>query len=207
VVQATRVVDPGFFIMALFGEALYDVFKESSWELDRMNRQLISDLWVMIEPVVGPEGIELVELEFRPEGGRWVLRLYVDTPGGVTLEDCELVSRQVGALLDIKNPIERPYTLEVSSPGINRVIRRKKDFNLFAGLPVCIRTRRKLEGRRNFSGTLKGTENSRIVLEIDGTRVEIDLEEVDKARLDLPEEDLLRRDLRKGAARTGEVLW
>lgn len=172
-----------------------------------MDKQLISQLWAMIEPVVAPEGIELVELEFRPESSRWILRLYIDTPGGVTLEHCELVSRQVGALLDIKDVILHPYNLEVSSPGINRVLRREKDFNLFAGSPARIRTLRKLEGRRNFTGILKGTEKSRVILESDGKRIEIDLEDVEKARLDLPEEDVLRRDLRKGAAGTGELPW
>ncbi|MEI7447997.1 MAG: ribosome maturation factor RimP [Desulfomonile sp.] len=172
-----------------------------------MKQQLVSSLWAMIEPILAPEGIELVELEFRPEGGRWVLRLYIDSPGGVTLDECELVNRQVGALLDIKDPIQYPYNLEVSSPGINRVLRKEKDFNLFAGSPVRVRTRRKLEGRHNFVGTLKGMENSKIVLEVDGKRVEIEPEDVEKARLDLPEEELIRRDLRRGAAKTGDGRW
>jgi ribosome maturation factor RimP len=158
----------------------------------------------MVEPILEPEGIELVELEFKLESGRWVLRLYIDTPGGVTLDDCELVSRQVGALLDIKDPIDRSYTLEVSSPGINRVLRREKDFRSFAGSPVRIRTRRKIGGQRNFRGTLKGMENSRIILEVDGNRVEINPEDLEKARLDLPETELFRQDLRRRAGMTGD---
>jgi ribosome maturation factor RimP len=169
-----------------------------------MDRDLIPSLWSMIEPVLEPEGIELVDIEFRLEGGRWVLRLYIDTPQGVTLNDCELVSRQVGALLDIKNPIERRYVLEVSSPGINRVLRKERDFRLFAGSPVRIRTRRKLTGRRNFQGILKGMEDSAIVLEVDGARVEIDPKNVEKANLDLSEDDLFRKDLRKRAVRAGD---
>jgi len=158
----------------------------------------------MIEPVLEPEGIELVDIEFKLEGGRWVLRLYIDTPQGVTLDDCELVSRQVGALLDIRDPIEHRYVLEVSSPGINRVLRRERDFRLFAGSPVRIRTRRKLTGRRNFQGILKGMEDSAIILEVDGARVEIDPENVEKANLDLSEDDLFRKDLRKRAVRAGD---
>ncbi len=169
-----------------------------------MDRDLVPSLWSIIEPVLEPEGIELVDIEFKLEGGRWVLRLFIDTPRGVTLDDCELVSRQVGALLDIKDPIEHRYVLEVSSPGINRVLRREKDFQNFAGSPVRIRTRTKLTGRRNFRGILKGLQNSKIVLEIDGSTLEIDPSNLEKANLDLSEDDLFRKDLRKRAARAGD---
>jgi ribosome maturation factor RimP len=169
-----------------------------------MDREFLTSLWTLIEPVLEPEGIELVELEFKLEGGRWVLRLYIDTPGGATLNDCELVSRQVGALLDLKDPIERAYTLEVSSPGINRVLRREKDFRSFTGSPVQIRTRRKMNGRRNFQGILRGMDNSRVILEVDGKRVEIDPDDIEKAHLDLPDADLFRGDLRRGAVSTGD---
>ncbi len=169
-----------------------------------MDRELISALWRLIEPVLEPDGIELVEVEFKPEGGRWVLRLYIDSPVGVTLDDCEFTSRQIGALLDIKDPIHRPYTLEVSSPGINRVLRKEKDFNLFAGSPVRLKTRRKVAGRRNFQGILKGMENSKIVIEVEGDRIEISSEDLEKARLDLPEQELFRGDLRRGSVITGD---
>ena len=165
-----------------------------------MNRELVASLWQLIEPILEPEGIELVDVEFKTESGRWVLRLYIDAPGGVKLDHCELVSRQVGALLDMEDPIEHPYHLEVSSPGINRVLRREKDFYRFAGSPVRIRTRRKLDGRRNFQGTLKGVQNAKIVLEVDGQPIEISPEDLETARLDLPESDLIRRDLQKKAA-------
>ena len=107
-------------------------------------------MWELIEPVLEPEGIELVDIEFKNEMGRWVLRLYIDAPAGIKLDHCELVSRQVGALLDMKDPIDHSYHLEVSSPGINRVLRKERDFDLYAGSPVRIKTRRKLDGRRNF---------------------------------------------------------
>jgi ribosome maturation factor RimP len=169
-----------------------------------MDRELVNSLWSLIEPILEPDGIELVEVEFKPEGGRWVLRLYIDSLSGVTLDDCEFVSRQVGAFLDIKDPIERPYTLEVSSPGINRVLRKEKDFKLFAGSPIRLKTSRKVAGRRNFQGILKGMENSKIVIDVDGDRMEISPEDLEKARLDLPEQELFRRDLRRGAVTTGD---
>jgi ribosome maturation factor RimP len=169
-----------------------------------MDTELISSLWAFIEPILEPEGLELVEVEFKPEGGRWVLRLYIDAPGGVTLDDCELVSRQVGALLDMKDPIQQPYTLEVSSPGINRVLRKEKDFRSYAGSPIRLRTRRKVGGRRNFQGTLKGMENSMIILDVEGKRVEINPDDLEKARLDLPDSELFRQDLRRRAGTTGD---
>lgn len=169
-----------------------------------MDKELISSLWALIEPVLEPEGIELVELEFKMERGHWVLRLYIDTPTGVTLKECELVSRQVGALLDAEDPIRQAYNLEVSSPGINRVLRKDKDFNLFAGSPVRIRTRDKMNGRRNFLGILKGMEDQKIVLDIDGERIEIEPDAIEKAQLNLPESDLFRGDLRRRAVSTGD---
>ncbi len=155
-----------------------------------MDRNFIEQLWKMIDPILEPEGLELVELEYRPEGGRWMLRLYIDRPSGVTLDDCELASRQVGALLDIEDPIHHPYTLEVSSPGINRVLRREKDFQLYAGSPVVVRTSVKVNGRRNFNGTLRGVRDANVLVEINGEVVEIGLENIDKARLNLSQEEL-----------------
>ncbi len=169
-----------------------------------MEKDLVPTLWGLIEPIVEPEGIELVELEFSPKGPRWMLRIYIDRPTGVTLEDCALVSRQVSALLDIKDPIQHPYQLEVSSPGINRVLRKDKDFNLYSGSPVHIRTREKQGGRKNFGGILRGMENSKIVIEVDGDLVEISPENVEKARLEAPEHDLFHRNSRQGTVTTGD---
>ena len=169
-----------------------------------MDRGLISELWRLIEPVLEPEGLELVELEFKRDGSRSVLRLFIDRPNGVTLEDCELISRQVSALLDMEDPIEHRYFLEVSSPGINRVLRKEKDFIRFAGSQIRVKTRRKLGGRRNFLGTLKGVENSMIILDVDGCRIELAQEDIEKARLELPVSELFRRDTHTAAAVSGD---
>lgn len=155
-----------------------------------MHPQRIKQLWKMIEPILEPEDLELLEIEYRPQGGRSILRLYIDGPHGVTLDDCVLVSRQVGALLDMEDPIDHPYTLEVSSPGINRVLRREKDFRHFVGSPVAVKTRTKLNGKRTFLGTLSDVKESKIIVDVDGDLVEIELEEVDRARLNLPPEEL-----------------
>lgn len=169
-----------------------------------MDRDLISRLWSMIEPILEPEGLELVELEFRFESNRWVLRLYIDSPGGVGLAECELVSRQVGALLDMEDPIPQRYNLEVSSPGINRVLRKLEHFAKYTGSPVKIRAREKVDDRRNFKGILKGVRNSMIVVEIDGSEYEIAAENVETARLDLPETELFRKDLGNHRVATGD---
>ncbi|MGD9818837.1 MAG: ribosome maturation factor RimP [Desulfomonilaceae bacterium] len=169
-----------------------------------MTEPLISKLWNLIEPRLEADGIELVELEFRFETGRWVLRLYIDRPSGVNLDDCEICSRQISALLDIEDPIEQSYTLEVSSPGINRALRKLQDFERFAGNSVKIKTTTKIGGRRNFAGLLKGLRNSNIVVELEGMEVEIQPELVEKARLDLNPEKLFRNDLRRGTVQTGE---
>lgn len=169
-----------------------------------MDQELNLSLWDLIEPVLEADGIELAEIEFKMESGRWILRLYIDTPGGVTLDDCEYASRQVGALLDLKDPIRRAYVLEVSSPGINRVLRKARDFTRFAGSQVKLRTREKINGRRNFLGIIQGVEDSKIILDINGDRVEIRLEDLEKARLDLPESELFRGDLKRGSAGLGD---
>lgn len=164
-----------------------------------MYQQLIKELWNLIEPILEPEGLELVEVEYKPQGGRSILRIYIDGPQGVTLDDCALVSRQVGALLDMKDPIDNAYTLEVSSPGINRVLRREKDFRRFVGSPVALKTRTKLNGKRNFLGTLHDVQESKIIVDVEGNLVEIELEEVDRARLHLPPEELFgTKEMRRG---------
>jgi ribosome maturation factor RimP len=165
-----------------------------------MDRELIKNLWSIIEPIVEADGLELVEIEFKFESGRWILRTYIDGPTGINLDECEYISRQISAILDLKDPIDKAYTLEVSSPGINRVLRKESDFNRFAGSRVKIRTSTKLDGRRNFVGILKGVENNKVVLDVDGNRFEIDPDHIDKARLDLPQEELFGRDPRRGAA-------
>jgi ribosome maturation factor RimP len=168
---------------------------------------IIASLWEIIEPVLEPEGIELVDIEFKLENGRWVLRLYVDVETGISLDECELVSRQVSALLDIKDPIEHKYHLEVSSPGINRILRKEKDFCRFAGSRVKMRTGKKVDGRRNFAGQLLGVEDSKVVVEVDGQKMAIPLEDLEKAHLDLADEDLFRRDLRRGPVAVGDRKW
>jgi ribosome maturation factor RimP len=128
-------------------------------------------------------GIELVHLEYlRDRGGR-IMRLYIDKPGGVTLEDCAEVSRELSDLLDVRLPELGPYHLEVSSPGPNRPLSRPADFDRFRGQRVKIRTRAPIDGRRNFSGTLDGMADGAVRVNMGRGTVAIALEAISKAHL------------------------
>jgi ribosome maturation factor RimP len=137
-------------------------------------------------------GYDLVDLEWKHEGGSWLLRVYLDWPelsgnaasGGVGHEDCARVSHSLGAELDVADLIHVPFTLEVSSPGLNRPLKRESDFRRFTGRKARIRTRRPVgENRRNFAGTLRGADAGRVKIEVDGQLFEIPVEEVEKANL------------------------
>jgi ribosome maturation factor RimP len=138
----------------------------------------------IVRGVIEFAGMELVHLEMRHEAGGQVLRLYIDKEGGVTLDDCARVSRQVSAQLDSEDPIPGRYTLEVSSPGLDRPLTSEKDFARFAGRQVKVTTVVPLEGRRNFAGRLVGLADAivRVVLE-DGQEVGIPKDQIAKARL------------------------
>jgi ribosome maturation factor RimP len=130
-------------------------------------------------------GMELVHLEMKREPGGVFLRLFIDREGGVTLDDCSAVSRQLSAHLDVEDPIPHRYTLEVSSPGLDRPLYSDRDYQRFAGRRVRLSTYGPVEGRRNFTGRLSGLVDGavRLVLE-DGREVAIPREQVAKARLE-----------------------
>ena len=145
---------------------------------------LTAELRELAEPVVSSEGMELVDLEYRREGAGWVVRLYIDKPGGITHDDCKEISQLFGARLEVEDRIPHRYTLEVSSPGLDRVLRKPSDFERFAGRPVRITTERPLDGRRRFQGRLEGMQEDRVVLMTDvGERVALPLEWIAQARL------------------------
>src|SRR6185295_17065294 len=124
-------------------------------------------LFELLEPALAAMGFELADIDAH-FGRRGLLRLFIDREGGVTVDDCQRVSEQVGALLDVEDPLPGSYTLEVSSPGFDRRLRTQAHFERFVGERVRIEMRDALEGRRNFTGTLTGLENGNVVLEVDG---------------------------------------
>jgi len=136
----------------------------------------------ILEPVVTALGYELVELEFQARGG--LLRIYIDhQPEAVTLDDCERVSRQVSSVLDVEDPIPGAYSLEVSSPGLDRPLRKLSDFQRFAGFRAKLELTLPLNGRRRFSGTLRGVEADEVLMEVDGTPVRLPVKQIGKAHL------------------------
>ncbi|HHH45709.1 MAG TPA: ribosome maturation factor RimP [Thiotrichales bacterium] len=146
-------------------------------------------LKALLEPAARVAGCELLGVEYHPAGARSVLRLYIDRPEGVTLDDCEAVSYQVSGILDVEDPIPGHYVLEVSSPGFDRPLFGEQDYERFAGHRIDVRMQAPVEGRRRFRGVLHGLENGMIRLSLDdGTMVELPLDDVHRARL-VPEYD------------------
>jgi len=140
-------------------------------------------LCALLEPVLARLGYELVELEYAPGQGRALLRLYIDAPAGVGLDDCERVSREVSSLLDIEDPIPSAYTLEVSSPGFDRLLRSRAHFGRFVGSRVFVELKEPRAGRRRYTGTLLTVDEGGIALEVDRERVAMTFEEIGEARL------------------------
>ncbi len=121
-----------------------------------------------IVPLLADMDLELVDIEFRREGHGWVLRLFIDRPGGVTLENCTKVSREVSSYLEVEDSIEHAYHLEVSSPGLERPLKKEKDFILFSGRMARIKLREKRNDQRVFIGKLLGMENEEVLLDVAG---------------------------------------
>ena len=137
----------------------------------------------LIEPGLLAKGLELVDVEFKKEGKNWVLRVFIDKEGGVTLEDCQKISRLAGDLIEVEEVIEPAYTMEVSSPGLNRVLKKEKDFIRFSGKKIGIQCHAPLNGRKKFTGILKDFKNQSIHLEVDGQLQIIPINRVAKANL------------------------
>ena len=139
----------------------------------------------LLEPCVESMGYELADLELRREHRGQVLRLFIDRESGIALDDCERVSGQISALLDVEDPIQGHYSLEVSSPGLDRKLAKPQHFDRFAGRRVRINTHNGVDGRRNFSGTLRARRGDIVVLDQkDGAgAIELRLDDIKVARL------------------------
>jgi ribosome maturation factor RimP len=147
--------------------------------------QLLEEIRQVAEPILQSEGLELVDLEYQREAQGWVLRVYIDRDGGVTVEDCAEVSGELGAVLEVRDLIVNPYVLEVSSPGLTRSLKKPEDFKKFQNRLVKIRTFEPIDGRRNFKGILQGLEGEKVRLKMEGQLYEIPLEGIAKANLEI----------------------
>lgn len=151
-----------------------------------IDREAVEDrVAALAERIAGREGCELVQVEYVHQSGRWILRLYIDRPEGIKIDDCATVSRQMSAVLDVEDFIPQAYNLEVSSPGLDRPLTKGDDYRRFAGEPVNIRTRSPLDGRRRFRGILQKCEGDVVTItDHAGEVFEIPIGLVSKARLD-----------------------
>jgi ribosome maturation factor RimP len=140
----------------------------------------VSDL---IEPIVNELGFQLVDVEYLTDLGRWVLRIYIDREGGITVDDCAKVSRELGDLIDIKNIIEHEYVLEVSSPGLNRPLKKEADFIRVIGKKIKVRTRMPSNGQRNFIGILHDFREHELYIQSKGELITLAWADVEKANL------------------------
>jgi len=139
----------------------------------------------LITPVLARNEVELVDVNYRLEGGRWVLRVFIDKPGGVNLQDCQSVSHQIEDLIEVEDLIPQRYFLEVSSPGLDRVLKKEADFKRFCGEMAKIKTREAVVGRRNYKGRIVRCEQGVVVLEDkEGRRFEFSLDDIGTARLE-----------------------
>jgi ribosome maturation factor RimP len=147
----------------------------------------------LVSPILEGLAFELVDLEYKREGKDWVVRLFIDKPGGITLDDCVDVSREIGALLEVEDVIETSYRLEVSSPGLDRPLKKVQDYERFRGELVKIKTHEKLDPdnrgheRKTFVGKLLGYEHGRVrILQVDkkGGEIVLSLEDIAKANLE-----------------------
>ena len=148
---------------------------------------LVSEL---IESTVEALGVQLWGVEHIQQGKFSLLRIYIESDEGIAIEDCEKVSREVAALLDVEDPIPGHYNLEISSPGLDRPLFTLEQFDRFVGEVARVSLFAPQEGQRKFKGTILGTEGDRVKIEVDGSEVQLDMNNIAKARL-VPDYDKL----------------
>ncbi|ENZ1728435.1 ribosome maturation factor RimP [Pseudomonas aeruginosa] len=143
----------------------------------------LEQLQALLAPVVEALGYECWGVEFISQGRHSVLRVYIDRPEGILIDDCEAVSRQVSGILDVEDPISGEYTLEVSSPGMDRPLFTLEQFAKHAGEQVKVRLRSPYEGRRNYQGILRGVEEQDVVVLVDDHEYLLPIDSIDKANI------------------------
>jgi len=143
----------------------------------------LEQLQALLAPVVEALGYECWGLEFISQGRHSLLRVYIDRPEGILVDDCEIVSRQISGILDVEDPISGEYTLEVSSPGMDRPLFTLEQFALYVGEQVKIKLRTPFERRRNFQGILRGVEEQDVVVLVDDHEYLLPVDSIDKANI------------------------
>lgn len=137
----------------------------------------------IVEPIVTALGIQLWGIEYMGQGRHTLLRIYLDKVGGINIEDCAEASRHISSILDVEDPISSEYTLEVSSPGLDRVLFTLEQMKQYTGSMIKLRLTENFEGRRNYSGTLKEVVNDELVVQVDDKQFVFPYELVEKANV------------------------
>ncbi len=149
-----------------------------------MRKSIEATIEEILQPIVDEKNFEIVDVEYVKEASEFYLRVYLDKEGGISLSDCEVVSRELSEILDVKDPIRDNYFLEVSSPGLDRPLKKDKDFVRYAGRDVEIKLYKAMNGSKQFEGELVGlTEDNNIKVIIDGNEIEFTKKEVALIRL------------------------
>lgn len=146
-------------------------------------RQIEATVWDLASELAQEQGLELVDVEYVKEYKDYHLRIFIDKPAGVGLDDCQQFSEAFSERLDEVDPIPGPYLLEVSSPGLDRPLKKLSDYDRFSGETVRIRTYGPIDGRRNWQGILVGRSGEHIELDVEGVRVVLPFEKIARARL------------------------
>jgi len=144
---------------------------------------LRNELIKLLEPTIEHLGLELTDLELKLGGKGGFVRIFIDKEAGIDIDDCAMVSHRVSAILDVENPVPGNYTLEVSSPGLDRALTKLKHFQRFMGKDIRVKLRFPLDGRRNFRGALTSAIDEKIEVDIDGKSYSLPLETIESARL------------------------
>lgn len=138
----------------------------------------------LLAPIIEANNVELADVEFVKEGQNWYLRIYIEKDGGVTIDDCEVVSRAIEKVIDEKDPIEQAYILEVSSPGIDRPLKKDTDFIKYASEVVDVKLYKAIDKQKEFQGKLKGLEGTVVtIIDDDGREVSFERKDIASIRL------------------------
>lgn len=149
----------------------------------KLKKDIVAITEKLLEPIIKEHDYDLVDVEFVKENGQWYLRVFADKAGGITIDDCELISRALEVKLDEEDPIAEAYILEVSSPGLDRVLKKDKDFERYLGYSVDLKLYKARDKQKEFTGELLAYSPENITIEIEGKEVVFDRKELAMVRL------------------------
>ncbi|MDO4765757.1 MAG: ribosome maturation factor RimP [Eubacteriales bacterium] len=148
-----------------------------------MKKNIVEIVEQMLEPIMEENKYELVDVEYLKENGQWYLRVYADKENGITIDDCEIISRALEVKLDAEDPIDEAYILEVSSPGLDRVLKKDKDFQRYMGYSVDVKLYKAINKQKEFTGILEAFNDENITIDVDGQEMVFERSKIAMVRL------------------------